>query len=168
MDYSFDDESDAIMAELENSMNIDPYPGLPEDDEIDQLMANVIVPGEHVPVPAFPDDGVEAIMADIPVVQEGRGMSDHHIRQLISIQPDGSRFSPRWKLTFDRYTVTVRDLKDVPAVSSDTPEDFHTVCQPVPVPCSGNQSACDGQALACCHSRVCDPCPDGERFSPEF
>jgi len=119
MDYSFDVETDAIMAELENSMNIDPYPGLPEDDEIDQLMANVIVPGEHVPVPAFPDDGVEAIMADIPVVQEGRGMSDHHIRQLISIQPDGSRFSPRWKLTFDRYTVSIRDLKDIPA--SDAP-----------------------------------------------
>jgi len=119
MDYIFDDETDALMADVDDSMNLDPHPGLPDDDGVDQLMTDIIIPGDFVPGAAFPDDGVEATMANIPIVQEGYGMSDHHIRQLISIQPDGSRYSPRWKLTFDRYTVTVRDLKDVPA--SETP-----------------------------------------------
>ncbi len=97
------------MVEMADAM--DKGTGLPDNDGVDELMADIIVPADE---PVFPDDGVENIMANVPVVQEGYGMSDHHIRQLISIQPDGSRYSPRWQLTFDRYTVTVRDLKDIP------------------------------------------------------
>ncbi len=99
------------MAEMANAMDMEHDTGSPDNNGIDELMADIIIPGDE---PAFLDDGIEDIMANVPIVQKGYGMSDHHIRQLISIQPDGTRYSPRWQLTFDRYNVTVRDLKDIP------------------------------------------------------
>ena len=103
------------------------FDDLPEETQMDPADDSLF--DDYVDLPIQPSANQEVsdnneMLPDLPASALDRhNFPDHQLEQLIDIERDSTRLSPKYGLTFDRYTLTVRDLSDVSAV--DVPFFIH-------------------------------------------